>query len=306
MRISDSMMTDDFLYDNSQIQQSLIKTQTQLATNTKIQTLSDDVGLSLSGINWETQLSKSKTYSSNVENGKDYINNTLSALNSMGSDVQNIISQATSSINALNSQNYSTIAGTIKDSLSSIVQTMNTQHNGMYLFGGTNNKTAPITINSDGTASVASVASTDANGKIVNTPIDLTGEVKTQVSATVSTAINIPGSDITATGILDSINAIISTLNNNQAPDSNAINTLESSYQCLLNVQSSGGNIYNRLDNISQQLASQQTNLQTIISDKLGVDPAQLSVNLQSQQNLLQMSYKVLATSFSKSILDYI
>jgi flagellar hook-associated protein 3 FlgL len=292
MRISNSMMTDNFLYNNNQIQQNLVKIQTQLSTNTKIQTLSDDVSLSLNSINWETQLSKSQSYSKNVDNGKDYINNSLGALSSMNTDVQNIISQATSSVNALNSQNYDTIAGTIKNSLSSIVQTMNTQYNGMYLFGGTNNQAAPVSL--------------DANGQAVITQGDISGEVKTPVSGTSNISINIPGSNIVATGLFDSINQIINTLESGQAPDSKAINNLETSYQNLLNVQSSGGNIYTRLDNISQQLATQQTNLQTILSDKLGVDPAKLSVDLQSQQTLLQMSYKILATTLSKSLLDYI
>jgi len=292
MRISNSMMTDDFLYDNNQIQQNLVKIQTQLSTNTKIQTLSDDVGLSLNSINWETQLSKSQTYSKNVDNGKDFINNSLSALDSINTEVQNIISQATSSNNALNSQNYSTIAGTIKNSLSSIVQTMNTKYNGMYLFGGTNNQSDPISLDSD--------------GKAVVTTEDISGEVKTQVSGTSSSAINIPGSSVVATGIFDSINQIITTLQSGQPVDETTINALETSYQGLLNVQSAGGNTYSRLDNISQQLTTQQTNLQTMITNKLGVDTAKLSVDLQSQQYLLQMSDKILATTMSKSLLDYI
>jgi flagellar hook-associated protein 3 FlgL len=232
----------------------------------------------------------------------DFINNSLSALSSMNTEVQNIISQATSSDNALNSQNLTTIAGTIKNSLASIVQTMNTQYNGMYLFGGTNSKTAPITINADGTASVTTT--TDANGNIA--PVDLTGKVNAQVSGTVTTAINIPGSDIVNTKMFDSINLIINSLESGQAPDATAMTNLQNSYQNLLNVQTSGGNIYNRLDNISQQLTTQQSNLQTMITNKLGVDPAKLSIDLQNQQYLLQMSDKILATTLSKSLLDYI
>lgn len=292
MRISNSMMTKDFLYQNNQIQQNLIKIQTQLSTSTKIQTLSDDVGLSLSSINWETQLSKSQTYSKNVDNGKDFINNSLSALDSINTEVQNIISQATSSNNALNSQNYSTIAGTIKNSLSSIVETMNTKYNGMYLFGGTNNQSDPVSL--------------DLNGNAVVTEGDISGDVQIQVSSTSSTAINISGSSVVATGIFDSINQIINTLQSGQPVDETTINTLETSYQGLLNVQSAGGNTYNRLDNISQQLTTQQTNLQTMITNKLGVDTAQLSIDLQSQQTLLQLSYKILSTTLSKSLLDYI
>jgi flagellar hook-associated protein 3 FlgL len=286
------MLTDDFLYDNNQIQQSLVKVQTQLSTNTKIQTLSDDVGLSLNSIEWETQLSKSQTYSNNVESGKDFLNNSLSALNSMTTDVQNIISQATSANNALNSQNYSTIEATIKNYLSSIVQTTNTKYNGMYLFGGTNNQSDPVSL--------------DSNGNAVVTSGDISGEVKTQVSGASNIAINIPGSSVVATGIFDSINQIINTLQSGQAPDETAMSSLQTSYQNLLNVQSTGGSTYNRLDNISQQLATQQTNLQTMITNKLKVDPAQLSIDLQNQQYLLQMSDKVLATTLSKSLLDYI
>jgi flagellar hook-associated protein 3 FlgL len=210
----------------------------------------------------------------------------------MNGDVQNIISQATSSQNALNSQNYNSIAQTIRNSLSSIVQSMNTNYNGMYLFGGTNYKTAPISI--------------DSNGKAVVTSEDISGEVKTQVSSTTNSAINVPGSKVVDTGIFDSINQIIDTLQSGNAPDEAAVNKLEASYQRLLDVQSAGGNTYNRLDNISQQLTTQQTNLQTILQNKIGVDPAKLSVDLQNQDYMLQMSYKILANTFSKSILDYI
>jgi len=298
MRISNSMLTDDFLYDNNQIQQGLVKIQTQLSTNTKIQTISDDVGLSLSSIEWETQLSKSQTYSKNVDNGKDFLNNSLSALGSINTDVQNIITQATSADNALNSQNYSTIAGTIKNYLSSIVQTVNTKYNGMYLFGGTNNQADPFSVSTDPTGNIS-----------VTVSGDISGEVKAQVSSASSIAINIPGSNITDTKIFTSITNIINALTSPQPGQpsiSDLINNLEDSYQGLLNVQSTGGSTYNRLDNVSQQLASQQTNLQTMITNKLKVDPAQLSIDLQNQQYLLQMSDKILATTLSKSLLDYI
>jgi hypothetical protein len=43
-----------------------------------------------------------------------------------------------------------------------------------------------------------------------------------------------------------------------------------------------------------------------MITNKLKVDPAQLSIDLQNQQYLLQMSDKILATTLSKSLLDYI
>ena len=292
MRITDSMMRGDFLYDNSQIQQNLVKIQTQLSTNTSVQTLSDNVGLSLNGINWETQLSKSQTYSTNVGNAMDSMTNSLSALDSMNTEVQNVISQATSAINPLNAQNYTSIAGTIQNSLSSIVQYMNTKYNGMYLFGGTNNQSAPVSI--------------DANGKAVVTNSDISGAVNTQVSGSVSLATNIPGSSIAATGLFDFINQIITELQSGQAPDQTAINNLETSYQGLINVQTSSGSLYNRLNNFSQLLTSQQTNLQTMISNKLGVDPAKLSVDLQNQQYLLQMSDKILSMSANDCLLNYI
>jgi flagellar hook-associated protein 3 FlgL len=292
MRITEGMLSDRYLKNYNKIAEQKQKLQTQLATNSKINTLSDDLIGALQSIKVEAQIKKTDTYIKNVQTANEFMTSSLDSLDNMTTEIQKIMKIVTSASNPLNVVNYPSMLQSIKDSLNAIVQDTNAKHNDMYLFGGTNYTTMPVTI--------------DINGKAVITTEDVSGEVKVQLSQNVTDAINIPGNKIFGTGIFSAINNIIDSFEAGNAPDAALKTGLNDAYNQLLNVQTIGGEKLNRFEDISALLSNQQTNLTRTLANIQGIDVAKLAVDLQQQDYLLQISSKLFANIFPKSIYDYL
>ncbi len=292
MRITEGMLSDQYLKNYNKIAEQKQKLQTQLSTNSKINTLSDDLIGALQSIKVEAQIKKTDTYIKNVQTANEFITSSLDSLDNMTTEIQKIMEIITSASDPLNAINYPSMLQSIKDSLNAIVQDTNAKHNDMYLFGGTNYTTPPVTI--------------DINGKAVITIEDVSGEVKVQLSQNVTDAINIPGNKIFGTGIFSAINNIIDSFAAGNAPDDAIKTGLNDAYNQLLNIQTLGGEKSNRFEDISALLSNQQTNLTGTLSNIQGIDIAKLAVDLQQQDYLLQISSKLFANIFPKSIYDYL
>ena len=292
MRITEGMMSDNFVQSYDKLSQSISKLQVEEATGYKINTLSDDVSGSLQIVKINTDLKKNATYTDNVATATSYLNNSLSALDSVRTEVENVISAVTSANNALNSTNMDTLLQSIKNSMAAIVQSLNTKQNGMYLFGGTNCTSAPFSV--------------DTDGKGVVTANDISGQVKVPLSQNVTEAMNIPGTQITATGIITAINKVINDLKAGTAPDSTAQSDLQNAYSSLTNVESLAGGKVNRLTDLNTMLTNQKTILTSMLNNTQNADTVQLQIDLSNQQYLLDASSKAFGQSTSKSLLDYL
>jgi flagellar hook-associated protein 3 FlgL len=292
MRITEGMLANKYLFAEKKITEKKTKISTQIASNSKFENVSDDVTGSLNAIRVNTQMSRTSAYIKNVQNASDFVKSSLTSLDRATTEMQNIVTLVSNSENALNEPNYSTMVQSIKDSLSAIVQSVNEKHNGMSLFGGTNF--------SDDFASI------DVNGKAVVSATDHSGEIKVQISANTKETMNIPGSKITATGIFDAINNIIDSLAGGTAPTQAQQDALTLANNKLINVQTLAGEKLNRLDNVNEILATRNTNNETLLANIQGVDTAKLSTELNEQDYLLQITYKLLANAFPQSLFDYL
>lgn len=292
MRVTEGMINERFLYTNSKLTEKKLKTQTQLASNSKFETISDDVAGSLKAIRLDTQIKRTDTFTKNAESGQEFLNASLSSLDQTTSELQNIIKLATDAGNYLNKDNYSTYATSIKNSLGSIVQLMNDKHNDMYLFGGTNYTEDVVTL--------------DSNGLAVKSTADRSGEVKVRISNSATESINISGDKILNSGIFESINSIISSLSSGATITKDQIDQLNVGYNNILNVQSLAGEKVSKFNNVQNLLSNYKTSYEELLSNVQEVDAAKLMVDLQQQDYLLQVSYKLLASNNTTSVLDYL
>ncbi len=292
MRVTEGLLVDKYLYNNERIASKKMKTQMQLATNSKINTISDDLTGALESINLFSLVQKNNSYVKNSENSYDFMDSSLKALDASTNEIQKIIAKAVDSENPINVGNLATMAQSVKDSLTVIVNNINAKHNDMYLFGGTNYSADPVTI--------------DADGKAVVSALDHSGEVKVQLSQNTKETMNIPGSQVFDTGVFDAINDIIDSLASGNAVSQAQKDALNDSYNELLSIQSLGGEKLNRLDDMKSILNYSTDNYNELLSKKQGVDPAKLYIELQEQDYLLQVTYKLLGDAFSKSAFDYL
>lgn len=293
MRVTEGSMTDKYLYNQQKILIRKAKIQTQLAMNSKIETLSDDLIGSLQSIKVQSQIKKTENYLQNTDTVSEFMKASLQQLDSINVEIQKVMIIASDAVNPLNVQNYATMAQSVKDSLSAIVQSVNTKHNDMYLFSGTNFQERPVAID-------------PATGKAIVSTADFSGEVNTQISQNATQTMNIPGSKVLSTGIFESLNSIIDSLTAGVAPTQTENDNLNSAFKDLLNLQSLGGQTVNRMDDINQMLSNQKDSLDGTFAKIQEVDVPALAIDLQNQDYLLQVAYKLLANSFPKSLFDYL
>lgn len=291
MRISDNILSQKYIYNQNLVNERKAKIQNQLVTNSKIEKLSDNLFDSLEIIKIDSQIRKIETFQKNIDYAKEFVNTTINSLENIGNEVQKIISQTVNISNPLNT-NFKTVAASVRASLESIIHNLNTKYNDMYIFGGTNYTTEPWSI--------------DANGKVVTNSTDLTGEVKVQIANNIKDTINVTGDRIVNSDLLNTINDIIDSLDAGNAPDQTLKDRLNAAYKEILSIQSLTGEKYNRLDDINTILSKQLQDSQEFLSKRKEIDPAQLAIDLQYQDYLLQLSYKLAASILPKSILDYL
>jgi flagellar hook-associated protein 3 FlgL len=292
MRVTEGLLTDRYLYTQAKINEKKVKLSTQLATNSKIDKLSDDIAGSLESVKLDSQIKRTQTYAKNAQSAQDFIDQSLKALDQVTTEVQNIMTAVTNSGNEMNRGNYTTIAQSIKNSLSAITQNVNTKFNDRYLFGGTDYSAEPVTL--------------DAGGKAVVSVLDHSGEVKIQLSSNIKEAMNIPGDEVLESGMFEAVNDVIDSLEAGNTPTDAQKLALTNAYQKILDVQSLGGEKINRLENIKNVLKGQTDNYSEMLVRVQEIDPAELIMELQQQDYLLQVSSKLLSNSFSQTLFNFL
>jgi flagellar hook-associated protein 3 FlgL len=292
MRITENLLSERYLYNQNKINEKKLKIQSQITNNTKLERLSDNVGDSLEAIKLDATIRKIETFQKNITYAKDYLIITTDSIENIADETQKIISQIMNADNALNNANLSAVTQSIKLSLRAIVDSLNEKRNDMYLFGGTDFSNTPWSI--------------DANGRAVRNSTNVTGEIKVQITQNIKDTINVTGNKIEETDLINTLNDILDSLETNSVPDDTLKQRLNNAYNSIVNLQSINGEKLNRLDDISSLLEKQLLNTQELLSKKQDIDPAKLIVDLQYQDYVLQLSYKLAATILPKSLLDYL
>ena len=89
-------------------------------------------------------------------------------------------------------------------------------------------------------------------------------------------------------------------------PTQEQINEVTTFNNHLLDKLTENGNVTNQLNDMSNLIDNQKLEVQKLVSNIQDVDVAQASINLQNQDYLLQLSYKLSSMILPKSILDYL
>lgn len=418
MRVSDLLMNNDYLTHLNSIKNKVNDLQTQISTGNNINKPSDSPVGTANLMSWNTELSQVSTYSSNINSGLGFLQDTTNTMQNIQSEVSNVMSDLTSLNNVANTGNMSSYADQINQALDTMVNLANSKSDGKYMFGGTDFSAAPFSLAGDGSS-------------VQIQPNDISGVQKIRISQGTQQKINMTGSEVFGTivslnGSLDSGSAAGSTVSQNttiydtsgnpytlsttftktatntynmnydikdsgntsifssapaaktvvfdpatgniqsidgQTPSSihikdssknldfslnpigvseksgtsslnfsanqttdifntliqirdnlkNGVQPTDSQIQAvtdfnnrMLNNITNAGNIINQLTDSQDLLTNRQTQLNTTIANTQGLDLAKAIVDLQSQNNTLQMTYKLASTISNDTLLNYL
>lgn len=193
MRITDSMMSNNFINSLNQTKSRIDKLSVQIATQSKIQKPSDSPGGTIKINRLNSQISQSETYSNNIQNGLSFIDNSILAMERIQTETSQNLTKLTELENATNGGDFTSYADAIDLSLKAIMDSANSQYDGKYIFGGTDYSTEPFGMTADDKA--VEVKASDISGK---------HEIK--IASNITQKLNMSGTEVFATIIKGSGN----------------------------------------------------------------------------------------------------
>jgi flagellar hook-associated protein 3 FlgL len=267
-------MVPDILADLQQSQAAVNTALQEVATGKSVEVPSDNPVAAADMVQNTIETANVDQYTQNVSSMLSMVQAAGSSLGSVVTSLTQAISLGTEGANGTNNtSNLQAIASQVQGILQTVVSQANASYLGTYLFGGTENSSAPYT------ASSSSPSGYTYNGNNNVNSVAVGDDMNVQV--------NLPGSQIfsnSSTDVLGSLSSLVSAL---QSGNSSEIQSATSAVTTALNYVSQQQVFYG---NAESQLNSQETYLQ------------QETVNLTSQQSsLVDVNEAQAATDLSQA-----
>jgi flagellar hook-associated protein 3 FlgL len=280
MRVSDLEMSQTYIQNYNNINSQLDTLQTQISTGNNIQEPSDNPSGTASLIEWNSQLDQSKAYSSNITNASSFVADTTTTMQSIQTDVSGLLTTLNNLSNTTSSGDYSTDAQQIQGTLSDILSLANTQSNGKYVFGGTDDSTAPYGYSADG-SSIEVKSSGVSGAQVIKTSGSTSQQINMSGTQVFGTIVNQNGNIDPTTSIGDSVSdqsTVYDTSGNAYTLKVNYTKIAADTYSMTYDVLNSNNTSVLASPPAAQTLVfnSSTGNLQTVD----GSTPSQITVNV--------------------------
>lgn len=294
MRITENKFISNFLSNINRSRDRLVNLQTQIATSKRVNKPSDDPEATNKIILFQNALDRNEQYQKNISEGKSFVEATGLALDNFTdvlSEVKEILVRAK---NGTHANELSVYAEKIDQLLDESVHIANTQFNGKYIFGGTQNLQQPF------------ILSADRSSVTVN-PNGITGVIKYSFGEGVTQAVNINGQEaFQGNQIFSSLIQIRDNLRNGQPPTDSEIQTISAQFQYVTDISGKSGSLNQMIDNFERQNESNKVNLLKLLSDFQDTDIAESIVKLKQEEMTLEAAMNVGARIIPKTLLDFL
>ena len=340
MRITNSMLTGNFLSDMQNNLQNMQKIQQQMTSGKLISKPSDDPFIAARSMQLNSQLDANKQYNNNIKDASNWLDTTDTTLG----QVEDSLSRIKDLLNSTGNPGYGederqSIKDEINQKISGIAQILNTNFDGKYLFGGTRVTDKPLSTTTDSKGNIQLVYSR-SDGNVLNTalPSDtmdtkqfnmINKKLSTEISQGVTMDYSVSASDVlkyktgdsTAdkpTDLRDLLKAIVNHLDGNKA-DGSGVDTQASNHLInddlqgitdaitnVLRLRSEVGAKSNRMEDAANNNVSETQNLTTILSKTEDIDITQKTMEYATAQTVYMAALQTSARVLQPSLLDYL
>ncbi len=292
MRITQSIISRNLLNSINQTQNSLSKSQNEIATGTAVSKASDDPTSFAKATQFRNTIANNQNYLSNINYATGWIDNTTALLDGLYEQITQALQVATSGADAANSDSTrQTLAGEVEGIINDVIAMANSTYLGKNVFAGTIT-TGGTPFNYDGT------------GVTYNGNADL---ITNRVAENNDIAINITGNQLTDTGLFRSLIDLRNALNNND-PDAVAatMDSLNSTANNITSLNSALGSKSSQLEVIKNRLETANTNLESILSSLTDADTAVSLIEYSTAETAYQAALEIAGEALNMSILNFI
>jgi flagellar hook-associated protein 3 FlgL len=256
MRVTDNMITGNYIANLNKSREQSLEIQTQLATNSKINKPSDSPTGIAKSIQLSSQISNTSMYSDNIGNAKADLQVTTTAMDSIGEQITTVLTTLSNINNAANdtTSQLSAFGDTIDTALSEIFNAANSSNNGKFVFSGTDNSAKPFAYSSDGKTVQVNVS-------------DISGEQVIRTASHIYQQINVTGAEVFGTNVTVSGN-VDSTKSGAQDSTTTVYDNSGNKYNLNVTYTKTADNTYNmKYDVVDQSGNSVTSDTKSVVFD---------------------------------------
>ncbi|HEX5901265.1 MAG TPA: flagellar hook-associated protein FlgL [Solirubrobacteraceae bacterium] len=290
MRVTTGMSQRHVLTDLRRVQERLASAQSQVSGGKRIEKPSDDPLGAERAMRLSDQLETTKAYKTAVDESRNWLDATDTALGSLGDVVQRVRELTLQAANGSTTPaGRQSIKLEIDQLTEQVKTTLSGAFDGRHLFSGTATRTAPY-----------SAATGDAyQGD--------SAPVVRQIGPGVSVQVNITGDDVLA-GLLPTLRTISAHLASNDVASlgTSDLHALDAGADTLTAKRAQVGAITNRVDAAGQRLDDVYDVTDAFLSKTQDADLPQALTDLSAQQNALQAALRGGATLIQQSLMDFL
>jgi flagellar hook-associated protein 3 FlgL len=290
MRVTTGMSQRHVLTDLRRVQERLASAQSQVSGGKRIEKPSDDPLGAERAMRLSDQLETTKAYKTAVDESRNWLDATDTALGSLGDVVQRVRELTLQAANGSTTPaGRQSIKLEIDQLTEQVKTTLSGAFDGRHLFSGTATGTAPY-----------SAATGDAyQGD--------SAPVVRQIGPGVSVQVNITGDDVLA-GLLPTLRTISAHLAANDVASlgTSDLHALDAGADTLTAKRAQVGAITNRVDAAGQRLDDVYDVTDAFLSKTQDADLPQALTDLSAQQNALQAALRGGATLIQQSLMDFL
>lgn len=312
MRVSSKMEYSDFMR-NLQLSTSKVQqTMNQLSSLKEVSKSSDNPLLVAKILDLNVSVAQNKTYGQTISDSTQWSQTQDSALDSVSTlmlNIRNLI-EASANSGTVTQETLDANRKEISQSIAGVVDALNTNYDGRYIFGGTKTQEPPFRVIKD---SQGQVTSFEYQGNADDLQREISNGVTLDLATDGSRFMNATGSsgldENEPAELTQFFNGLIDTLKSGD-PDrelsSKYLEGIDKFTDNFTDYRSKIGSIENRLSSASARNSAEKNTLAETLSNKQDVDVAEKFMEYQNQmvayQSTLSMGTRIMQTT----ILDYI
>jgi len=273
----------------------------QISSGNKIVRAEDDPSGSAMILDFQNSITKNNQYVQQANSAQSFLQVTETSLTALNDSLTRLIELGpTASSTSTDANGRASIATEVDGLRNTILSLSNTQEQGKYIFSGTKTLTQPFSGPAAGPITYAG----DSNS------------INLDVSASISTSTNLTGDAVffggpagqgTAGDIFQQVTDLRDALNaNNTAGIQTAVANITALHQRVLNQITDLGGRQNSLNQLTSDLKSYNTSLESIQSSYQTVDYPTAITSYTSEQTSQQASLSMIAKAGKTNLFDYI
>lgn len=311
MRITNSMITRNYLTNLNANMSSLSKCQTQMSSGKRITTISDDPVGVLKSMQYRVNLYRSEQYQKNIDTAKSWLTQAESSVMELNTVITSAYeSSLQASSTYISDQDKDAVAELIGQLRDQVVTLANGQIGSKYIFGGYNTLQQPFKVD-------------EATGLLYYNGLDLSDDtdpaliaqndqnLQLEIGFGLKTDVSLPGTELLGTGE-DNIYAILDglyqALKNGGTPEELAeySGKLQNAQSDVLSLAAEIGGRSNRLDLVNNRYDEDILNYTEMKSNVEDVDAAEIIMQYKMAEFTYLAALQTGNSIIQPSLVDYL